>query len=70
MTRRTRHWSSTVHKQAIQQVLDSLPDEVDIDQLFDRIILLEKIEAAEQRLRDGDGIPHDEAKKRMAAWLE
>lgn len=58
-----------MHKQAIQQVLDELPDEVDVDQLLDRIILLEKIEEAERRIAAGEGVGHDEAKQRLEAWL-
>jgi hypothetical protein len=58
-----------MQKQAIQQVLDELPDEVDVDQLLDRIILLEKIEEAERRIAAGEGVSHDEAKQRLEAWL-
>lgn len=59
-----------MQKQAIQQVLDALPDEVDVDQLLDRIILLEKIEEAERRLAAGEGVGHDEAKQRFETWLK
>jgi hypothetical protein len=59
-----------MQKQAIQQVLDELPDDVDIDVLLERIILLEKIEAAEERFRSGQGVDHEHAKERMAAWLQ
>jgi hypothetical protein len=59
-----------MQKQAIQQVLDELPEEIDVDVLFDRIILLEKIEAAERRLAAGEGVTHEQAKARMASWLE
>jgi hypothetical protein len=63
-------WSSSMQKQAIQQMLDELPDEVDVDQLLDRIILLEKIEEAERRLSAGEGVSHDEAKQRFEKWLK
>jgi hypothetical protein len=59
-----------VQKQSIQQVLDQLPEEVDIDTLLDRIILLEKIEAAEERLKAGQGVSHEDAKRRMEKWLK
>jgi hypothetical protein len=59
-----------MQKQAIQQVLDEFPEDVDVDTLLDRLILLEKIEAAEARLRAGEGISHDEAKQRMGPWLK
>jgi hypothetical protein len=59
-----------MQKQAIQQVLDELPDDVDIDLLLDRIILLEKIEQAEKRLAVGEGVSHEQAKQRLERWLK
>ena len=59
-----------MQKQVIQQVLDAMPDDVDIDDLLDRIVLLEKIEAAELRLKAGEGVPHAQAKEQMQAWLK
>ena len=59
-----------MQKQTIQQVLDELPDDVDVDHLLDRIILLEKIDDAEKRLAAGEGVEHDEAKRRLASWLK
>ena len=59
-----------MQKQAIQQVLDDLPDDVDVDVLLDRIILLEKIEDAEKRLAAGEGVSHDDAKRRFESWLK
>jgi hypothetical protein len=59
-----------MQKQAIQHVLDELPDEVDVDLLLDRIVLLEKIEDAERRLAAGEGVGHEEAKRRLATWLK
>ena len=54
-----------MQKQAIQQVLDELPDEVDVEQLLDRIIVLEKIDEAERRLAAGEGVSHEEARQRF-----
>ena len=59
-----------MQKQSIQHVLDELPDDVDVDLLLDRIILLEKIDDAEKRLAAGEGVEHDEAKRRLASWLK
>jgi hypothetical protein len=59
-----------MQKQTIQQVLDELPDDVDVDQLLDRIILLEKIDDAEKRLAAGEGVEHEAAKQRLASWLK
>lgn len=59
-----------MEKKKIQQVVDSLPDQFDVDEFFDKVILLERIEAAERRLANGEGIPHEQARERMAPWLK
>jgi hypothetical protein len=59
-----------MQKQSIQQVLDELPDDVDVDVLLDRIILLERIEEAESRLAAGQGVSDEEAKQRFEPWLK
>lgn len=61
-----------MQKDILRQVVDRLPAdvEVDVDAFFDQVILLEKIEAAERRLANGEGIPHDQAIKRMEKWLK
>jgi hypothetical protein len=56
-------------KARIQQVVDELPEDVDVDALTEKLYLLEKIEIAEKQIAAGQGIPHEEAKKRLEKWL-
>jgi hypothetical protein len=63
-------WKEIMQKTKIQQVVNELPEEFDVDEFFDKVILLERIEAAERRLANGEGISHEEARERMAAWLK
>jgi hypothetical protein len=58
-----------MHKEKVQQVVGELPDEFNVDSLVEKLYLLEKIELGEQQLERGEGIPHDEAKKRLEKWL-
>jgi hypothetical protein len=57
-------------KQEVMAVLDSLPEDVDVDSLTERLYLLQKIDAAERQIAAGQGIPHEEAKKRLEKWLK
>lgn len=61
-----------MQKEVLRQVIDRLPPdaEVDVDAFFDQVILLERIEAAERRLANGEGIPHEKAIQRMEKWLK
>jgi hypothetical protein len=60
---------SFMEKGQIQQVLNQLPDPVDIDEFVEKLYLLRKIEIGEQQLAAGKGISHEEAKKRLEPWL-
>jgi len=58
-----------MRKERIQEVVDELPEEVDIDELMEKLYLLHKIEAGEREIAAGRGVPHEEAKKRLERWL-
>jgi len=59
-----------MQKEKIQQVMGTLPDEVDLDAFMERLYLLRKIEQAEEELAEGKGIPHEEVEKRLEPWLK
>ena len=59
-----------MEKLKVQQVLDSEPENLDIDAFMERLYLLQKIETAEAELAAGKGIPHEEVKQRLAKWLK
>ena len=58
-----------MEKLKIQQVVDELPEDVDVDALMEKLYLLEKIEIGEKQVAAGQGIPHEAAKKRLKKWL-
>ncbi len=58
-----------MQKEKLQQVVGELPDEVDVDKLVERLYLLDKIELGEQQLARGEGVAHEEAKRRLEKWL-
>jgi len=59
-----------MEKARIQQVLDALPEEVDVDALLEKLYLLNKLQIAERELAEGKGISHEDAKRRLKPWLE
>ncbi|MBL9161990.1 MAG: hypothetical protein JNL18_04525 [Planctomycetaceae bacterium] len=58
-----------MQKQRVQQLLDSFPDDVNVDAFLEKVYLLEKIEIGERQIEAGDVVPHDEAKQRLRKWL-
>lgn len=58
-----------MRKQQVQQLLDSFPDDVNVDAFLEKVYLLEKIEVGERQIEAGNVVPHDEAKQRLQKWL-
>jgi predicted transcriptional regulator len=58
-----------MQKEKVMQVVDVFPEEVDVDELMEKLYLLQKIEAAERELARGEGIPDEEVEKRLDQWL-
>jgi hypothetical protein len=59
-----------MQKEQIQRMLNQLPDPVDVDQFVEKLYLLRKIELAEQQIAEGQGISHEDVKKRLEPWLK
>jgi hypothetical protein len=57
-------------KDRILEVVEALPDDVDVDSLIEKLYVLRRLELAEQELAAGNVIEHDEVEKRFASWLE
>ncbi len=61
-----------MHKSKIQEIVDTLPDDadIDIDLFLERLELLERIEEAERQFAAGQEIPHEEIEREFKAWLK
>ena len=52
-------------KATIQRVLDKQQEPVDVDRFIDELYFFRRIEEAEKEIAAGQGIPHDEARRRL-----
>ena len=57
-------------KEIAKQVIDSLPDTATMDDIMHALYVRTKFAKGEQEIRDGKGIPHDEAKRRLSKWVK
>jgi predicted transcriptional regulator len=55
-----------ITKAKLENFLESLPDQIDTEEVMYRLYLLEKIEAGETDIREGLTVPHEEAVQRLA----
>ncbi|MBN2364694.1 MAG: hypothetical protein JXL67_00900 [Calditrichaeota bacterium] len=52
-------------KELAKNLIDTLPDDCTLDDIIHALYLRIKIEKSEKEIREGKGIPHEEAKKRL-----
>jgi hypothetical protein len=58
-------------KQEVLELLDEFPeDEVDPEELIHRLYLKEKLERAEEAVRSGDLLSHEELVERSQQWFQ
>ena len=59
---------SELKKQVIQ-LIQGLPDSATIDDIMAELYFKLSVDAGLKELDDGEGIPHEEVKKRLSKWL-
>jgi predicted transcriptional regulator len=57
-------------KDKIKKSIDSLPDNLTVDQVIDRIIMLDKIEQGLKDVEAGNVYTTEEAKAKLSKWLK
>jgi len=53
-------------KSRLEEVVATLPDDVDLESLIDKLYLLRKIEIAEAQIAAGDVVSHEEVRRQLA----
>lgn len=56
-------------KQEVIKMIQTLPDEVTIDDIMAELYFKSRVGAGLKELDEGKGIPHEEVEKRMSKWL-
>ncbi len=56
-------------KYQVIQMIQSLPEEVTIDDIMAELYFKLQVDAGLKELAEGKGIPHEEIEKRMSKWL-
>ena len=56
-------------KQQVMKMIETLPDEITIDDIMAELYFKMQVDAGLQELDEGKGIPHEEARERLSKWL-
>ncbi|AZA74129.1 hypothetical protein [Chryseobacterium indoltheticum] len=60
----------TITKEKLHQQIDKFPDEISIDEVIERLIMIEKLETRIQESDENDTISEEDLKKEMGQWFE
>ncbi|AFL84440.1 hypothetical protein Belba_1851 [Belliella baltica DSM 15883] len=59
-----------ITKEKLLETLKSMPDKFSVDDLMERVLLLQKIEIGMEQSEKGEGYSSEEAKKMINEWLK
>lgn len=57
-------------KTTVINTLSELPKEFQLDELLERLMVIEKIDAGLKEAKEGKTVSHGDAKKMVAKWLK
>ena len=57
-----------ITKDKVLELVEHMPDTFSIDDLVERILILEKIEKAQKEIENGEGMDWEDFKKEMDKW--
>jgi len=57
-------------KALVLSTLDQLPEEFSVDELFERLIVLQKIEAGKRDMASGKSFSQEEAQEKLSKWVK
>ena len=55
-------------KEIVATAIKEMPQEFDLDELFERLVFIEEIEAARKETKEGNTIPLEEVEKIIHEW--
>ena len=59
-----------VVKDIARQVIDALPDDASMDDIIHALYIRAKLAHGEREIREGKGVPHKVARKRLQKWVK
>ena len=60
---------STTVKQSVLEMIERLPDTASVEDIMSELYFRQKVDEGLRQLDAGEGIEHEEAKRRLAKWL-
>lgn len=62
--------TETSVRDRVLQAVQDLPSDTTYEDVLEHVYMIQKIDRGRQQIADGQGVPHDEAVRRMKRWHE
>jgi hypothetical protein len=59
-----------ITKAKLKETLEQFPDEFTLDELMERVILIDKINKGDEQSKRGETLSEDELDKEMSKWFK
>lgn len=59
-----------MRKTQILEAIQSIPDEISVDELMERLMILHKIDEGQRQVQAGKVYTEEQAKEQLAKWLK
>ena len=59
-----------LEKSSFIDFMQTLPDRFSVDEVMERVILLAKVQKAQEQLRNGESFSNDEMKELVKSWVK
>jgi predicted transcriptional regulator len=56
-------------KQAVIEMIERLPDDASVEDIMAELYFRQKVDAGLRQLDAGEGVDHEEAKRRLGKWI-
>lgn len=57
-------------KDEVRKLLDHLPDDASFEDIQYQVYVLDEISRGSEEIERGEGLDHEDVKRRLARWLE
>jgi hypothetical protein len=57
-----------ITKDKVKELVEHMPDTFSVDELVERVSILEKIEKAQKEIENGEGMDWEDFKKEIDKW--
>jgi len=59
----------TTTKQAVLEMIERLPDDASVEDIMAELFFRQKVDEGLRQLDAGEGVEHEEAKRKLGKWL-